>query len=117
MQEIYPLPPTTTLFSQIVRWKLVLDMVVTVFDYQCSRIMDPWSQNKVHKDMWAYYAALKLTEIIQPSLRVWPRHSFAAKSLITDFDDVESEINRLLTPRYLPSAGISSSDCSDKSSH
>lgn len=48
---------------------------------------------------------------------VWPRHSFAAKSLITDFDDVESEINRLLTPRYLPSAGISSSDCSDKSSH
>lgn len=70
MQEIYPLPPTTTLFSQIVRWKLVLDMVVTVFDYQCSRIMDPWSQNKVHKVRRWDCSLQKLTSLAWLNCRI-----------------------------------------------
>ena len=49
MQEIYHLPTTTILLSQIVQWELVLDMVVAVFDHQCSRMMDLWSKYKVHK--------------------------------------------------------------------
>ena len=35
-------------------------MMVTVFDYQCSRTMDLWSQNKVHEVLHEVRRSLRL---------------------------------------------------------